>query len=65
MSPSMIGLVAGAILGIVNSFVILRVARTRRQPAARSMLKAVGLFDLVLMPALGWVIGTYVFGGAA
>jgi predicted outer membrane lipoprotein len=57
----MIGLLLGAAVGVINCLVILYVAKSRRAPGTRTILSAVAIFDLFLMPAVGWAIGTYIF----
>jgi len=62
MSASEIGLIAGLALGIV-SYGLLYVLQQRVElPETKKVLKTVGLLDLALMPFLGFLIGTYVFG---
>lgn len=44
---------------------ILRIAKTRTDATAATLFKVIGLADLVVMPAIGWAIGAFVFEGAA
>lgn len=62
MSASEIGLIAGLALGIVNYGLLYVLQQRVELPETKKVLKTVGLLDLALMPFLGFLIGTYVFG---
>jgi hypothetical protein len=62
MSSSEIGLIAGLALGIVNYGLLYALQQRVELPETKKVLKTVGLLDLALMPFLGFLIGTYVFG---
>lgn len=62
MSASEIGLIAGLALGIVNYGLLYALQKRVELPETKKVLKTVGLLDLALMPFLGFLIGTYVFG---
>ena len=62
MSSSEIGLIAGLALGIVNYGLLHALQKRVELPETKKVLKIVGLLDLALLPFLGFLIGTYVFG---
>lgn len=62
MSASEIGLIAGLALGIVSYGLLYVLQKRVELPETKKVLKTVGLLDLALMPFLGFLIGTYVFG---
>ena len=63
MSIEMYGAVIGAVLGLVNFFLLQKVAdnmalsaKTASGPQAWRILKMVAWFDLVLFPVLGYFL---------
>ena len=64
MTPPLIGLVIGILLGIANWVVVLRIAAKQERPGVRKLMTAIGWFDLVVLPAIGWFVGANFFEGA-
>jgi hypothetical protein len=64
MTPAMIGLTAGAVVAIANYLLLGAIAAKQANPRSRSIIKAVALMDIAVMPAAGWAIGKFVFESA-
>jgi hypothetical protein len=62
MTSSEIGLIAGLALGILNYGLLYALQKRVELPETKKVLKIVALLDLALMPFLGFLIGSYVFG---
>jgi ABC-type lipoprotein release transport system permease subunit len=62
MTSGAIGLVLGAIVGIVNYRLLQRLAERVEKPETKKVLGIVSYIDLLLMPTLGFLIGAYGFG---
>ena len=62
MTSGAIGLVLGAIVGIVNYRLLQRLSERVDKPETKKVLSIVSYIDLLLMPALGFLIGAYGFG---
>lgn len=62
MTPEIIGLLIGAAFGIGNWFLLKAISGRVEKPETVRVLRIVGALDLVILPAIGYVIGLAVFG---
>jgi hypothetical protein len=63
MSTGVIGAMIGLAVAVVDLF-LLRLLATRVELAeTKRVLHVAGVSQLVLLPAAGWVVGHFVFGG--
>ena len=58
----MIGAGIGFTLGIVNYGMLTKLAERVEKQETKKVLKIVALLDLVILPLIGFLIGTHVFG---
>jgi|CXWK01.1.fsa_nt_gi biopolymer transport protein ExbB/TolQ len=63
MPVPLIGLAIGLVVAIANYLALMRLSARVSKPETRKVLKIVALLDLIIMPALGWWIGTIIEQG--
>ena len=63
MPVPLIGLAIGLVVAIANYLAVMRLSARVSKPETRKALKIVALLDLIIMPALGWWIGTIIEQG--
>ncbi len=62
MTSGTIGAALGLLFGIGNYLLLAKLSERVEKPETRKVLKTVGLLDLVILPLIGYLIGTHVFG---
>ncbi len=61
MSPSLIGLAIGLLLGGLSYGILKKLGERVDKPETKKLLHIVGLSELLILPAMGYVIGAVVF----
>lgn len=62
MTSGMIGAAIGLIAGVANYLLLAKLSERVEKAETKKVLKTVGLLDLVVLPLIGYLIGTHVFG---
>ena len=61
MSPSLIGLAIGLVLGGVSYGMLRKLGTRVDKSETKTLLNTVALIELVTLPVFGYLIGAYVF----
>jgi hypothetical protein len=61
MSPSLIGLAIGLLLGGISYGMLKKLGTRVDKPETRTLLNTVALIELVTLPVFGYLIGAFVF----
>jgi O-antigen/teichoic acid export membrane protein len=62
MTAAAIGAGIGLLVGAANYVLLAQLSERVEKDETKKVLKIVGLLDLVVLPLIGFLIGTYVFG---
>ena len=63
MSPSLIGLAIGLLLGGMSYGMLKKLGERVDKPETKTLLNTVALIELVTLPVFGYLIGAFVFEG--
>jgi hypothetical protein len=61
MSPSLIGLAIGLLLGGISYGMLKKLGARVDKPETKTLLNTVALIELVTLPVFGYLIGAFVF----
>ena len=61
MSPSLIGLAVGLLLGGISYGMLKKLGERVDKPETKTLLNTVALIELVTLPVFGYLIGAFVF----
>ena len=62
MTGGVIGAALGLVLGILNYQLLAKLSQRVEKDETRKVLKTVGLLDLIVLPLIGYLLATHVFG---